>query len=67
MSVVKQRRLRTGTMILSMKLEQSHFYLYHTDLVTGVETLVAANDDAEVVNKAFNKQVELDKRASDGP
>ena len=60
-----RRKLNTATMVLYLKPENNHFYLIHTCRVTGAETLVAANDDFNKVSAAFDRQVELDKRAQE--
>jgi len=62
MSTVKQRRLRTKTMVLRLEVIKGHCYLSHKDLATGHVTQVAANSDYNVVSAAFDRQVALDKR-----
>ena len=59
-----RRKISTSTMVLDLKPENGHFYLFHTCKVTGDETLVAANDDFNKVSAAFDRQVELDRSAS---
>ena len=60
-----RRKINTGSMILDLRTETvgnvPHYYLTYTDVSTEESMLIAANDDIEKINAAWNRQIKLDR------